>query len=105
MERPITTIAARLFCVALVLTLLPRAPSTAKTKYELPADKTTRIDTAISSFRSRQNIPAVSVAIVVNNQIRFQRGYGIADVENSVPAKASTVYRIASVSKSLTAVA
>ena len=54
---------------------------------------------------SRQGIPAVSVAIVEDNQIRFQRGYGMADVENLVPAKALTVYRIASVTKSLTAVA
>jgi CubicO group peptidase (beta-lactamase class C family) len=54
---------------------------------------------------SRQGIPAVSVAIVVDHQIRFQRGYGMADLENFVPAKAATVYRIASVSKPITAVA
>ena len=66
---------------------------------------TEKIETAISSFMSQQNIPGMSVAIVHENQIRFQRGYGMAEVENFVPAKALTVYRIASVSKSLTAVA
>jgi serine beta-lactamase-like protein LACTB len=71
----------------------------------LPADKIAKIEAAISSHMSRQGIPAVSVAIVEGDQIRFQGGYGMADVENFVPAKASTVYRIASVSKSLTAVA
>jgi CubicO group peptidase (beta-lactamase class C family) len=64
-----------------------------------------RIETAISSFMSRQNIPGLSIAVVVDNQIQFERGYGFAEVENFVPAKTLTVYRIASVSKSLTAVA
>lgn len=54
---------------------------------------------------SRHGIPAVSIAIVEGDQIRFQRGYGMADIENFVPAKAATVYRIASTSKALTAVA
>ncbi len=71
----------------------------------LSTEKITKIETAISSLMSRQSIPSVSVAIVEDNQIRFQRGYGMADMENFVPAKALTVYRIASVSKSLTAVA
>lgn len=79
--------------------------ATAPSNVSLPAETISKIEAAITSFMSRQNIPAISVAIVENNQMRFQRGYGMADVENFVPAKASTVYRIASVSKSLTAVA
>ena len=71
----------------------------------LPSEQITKIETAISSFMSQQNIPGLTIAIVRENQIRFQRGYGMAEVENFVPAKALTVYRIASVSKSLTAVA
>jgi serine beta-lactamase-like protein LACTB len=105
MKRQITTIVCRLLWVALVLTLLAWMPATAQTNTALPADKITKIETAISSLMSRQNIPAVSVAIVQDNQIRFQRCYGMANMENFVPAKALTVYRIASVSKSLTAVA
>ena len=105
MKRQITTIVGRLPCVALVLTLITWMPATAQTNTALPADKITKIETAISSVMSRQGIPAVSVAIVEDNQIRFQRGYGMADVENFVPAKALTVYRLASVSKSLTATA
>ena len=71
----------------------------------LSDDKRQKVEAAISSFMSRRNIPGVSVAIVQDNQIRFQGGWGMADLENFVPAKALTVYRIASVSKSLTAVA
>src|SRR5688572_32795739 len=105
MKRQITTVVFRLLCVALVLTLIAWTPATAQTNAALPADRIAKIETAISSLMSRQSIPAVTVAVVEDNQIRFQRGYGLADMENFVPAKALTVYRIASVSKSLTAVA
>jgi hypothetical protein len=33
---------------------------------------------------SRQSVPALSIAIVEDNQLRFQRGYEMADVENFV---------------------
>ncbi len=105
MKRSVTTAAPRVVCVALVLAFLPLTPAPAQTNTALPADKITKIEAAISSLKSRQNIPAISVAIVEDNQIRFQRGYGMADVENLVPAGALTVYRIASVAKSITAVA
>ncbi|HLM60831.1 MAG TPA: serine hydrolase domain-containing protein, partial [Pyrinomonadaceae bacterium] len=49
--------------------------------------------------------PALSVAVVADGQMRFSKGYGLADVENSVPAKADTAYRLASIAKSITATA
>jgi len=42
---------------------------------------------------------------VVEGKIRWQKAYGLADVENAVPAETSTVFRIASVTKPLTATA
>src|SRR5438034_4032459 len=93
----------RILILAVALLACSMVP--AQTPASLPADKITRVETAISSFMSQQNIPGLSIAIVHENQIRFQRGYGMAEVENFVPAKALTVYRIASVSKPLTAVA
>jgi serine beta-lactamase-like protein LACTB len=71
----------------------------------LPPDKVKRIEAVISSEMSRQKIPAVSVAVVTDNQLRWSNGYGLADLENFVPAKATTAYRLASVSKPVTAVA
>jgi len=49
--------------------------------------------------------PGVSVAIGVKGKVVFARGFGKADVENDVPATESTVYRLASISKPVTAVA
>lgn len=69
------------------------------------ADEVAKLDAAVSAFRSKMGIPAVTMAVVRDNRIYFQRGYGTADLENSVPATAATVYRIASVTKALTAVA
>ena len=88
-----------------VLALLAFAAVSAQAPTQLNADKRAEIEKAVSSFMSRQNIPGLSVAIVQDNQVRFQGGWGMADLENFVPAKALTVYRIASVSKPLTAVA
>jgi serine beta-lactamase-like protein LACTB, mitochondrial len=95
----------RFVCAAVIPSLLVWIPTPAQGPGAISADKIAEIDTAVSSFMSRQNIPGVSIAIAQDNQIRFQRGYGMADIENFVPAKALTVYRIASVTKSLTAVA
>lgn len=105
MKKPIARIITCLLSTVFLLNMLAPRPARAQGPTALPADKITKIETAVSSLMSRQGIPAVSIAIVQDNQIRFQRGYGMADVENLVPAKALTVYRIASVTKSLTAVA
>ncbi len=72
-----------------------------------PIDPSARrqIDAAVSSFMKRTGAPGVSIAIVVHGKTLFETGYGLADVENNVPATADTMYRLGSVSKPLTAVA
>jgi CubicO group peptidase (beta-lactamase class C family) len=92
------------YTVLLVLLLAPLR-LVAQNRASLPPDKLKKVEAVISSEMSRQKIPAVSVAIVTNNQLQWSNGYGLADIENSVPAKASTAYRLASVSKPITAVA
>ncbi|HEY0101049.1 MAG TPA: serine hydrolase domain-containing protein [Pyrinomonadaceae bacterium] len=71
----------------------------------LSSEKIKLVEAAIAAEMSRQNIPGLSVAIVTDNQLRWSNGYGFADLENFVPAKAGTVYRLASISKAVTAVA
>ena len=63
------------------------------------------IEKEISTLMSDRRIPGLSIAVVVENQLRWASGYGMADVENAVPARSSTVYRIASVTKPVSAVA
>jgi len=99
-----TRIALHLF-ILFVLSCLTAGLARGQTNSSLPAGKITKLEAAISSLRSRQHIPALSIAIVVDNKIQFQAAYGTTDLENSVSATPATVYRIASISKSLTAVA
>jgi serine beta-lactamase-like protein LACTB, mitochondrial len=100
-----TRSAFRLLLIVPVLAWLTATAATAQTNSTLPRAKVKKIEAAISSFQSERKIAAISVAIVVDNKTRFLGAYGIADLENSVPAKTTTVFRIASISKALTAVA
>ena len=72
---------------------------------ELPAEKVKAIDEAVNAFMQKQHVPGLSLAIVTNHEISYEHGYGLADIENNVPATPETVYRLASISKLLTAVA
>jgi CubicO group peptidase (beta-lactamase class C family) len=71
---------------------------------EIPRGRLEAIEAAVSAEMSRQGIPGLSIAIGQGGRVRFTAGYGLADLENSVPAKPATVYRLASVSKPITAV-
>ena len=51
------------------------------------------------------SIPGLSIAVVTNGELAWSNGYGMADLENFVPARPVTVYRLASVTKPITAVA
>lgn len=72
---------------------------------DLPQPKAQQIDAAVEGWRSESQAPALSVAVVADNKIVFSKGYGLAGVEKKVPAGNDTVYRLASLTKSLTAVA
>lgn len=52
-----------------------------------------------------KGIPGLSVAVTVNGEIVWSEAFGYADLENRVPATPLTRFRIASVSKPLTAAA
>ncbi|WP_425480888.1 serine hydrolase domain-containing protein [Pseudolysobacter antarcticus] len=52
-----------------------------------------------------QRIPGVQVAIIKDNRIVLSETYGLANVENRVPAKSTTLFPINSATKSFTGVA
>lgn len=49
--------------------------------------------------------PGISAAVVQNGEFVWSGGFGIADLESSVPATSQTLYRIGSISKPITATA
>ena len=95
---------ARLSLTLLLLLLTP-IRLVAQNRLTLDPDKIVKIEALIRAVMSEGKIPGLSVAIVSDNQIRYASGFGMADLENSVPAKSSTVYRLGSLSKPITALA
>lgn len=100
MHRPGRSFAALLLALGFVLTSF----SVAQQPQLLP-EKRAQMETAISRFMAAHSIPGVSVAVVENGQYEWSAGFGMADLENSVPATSQTLYRLASISKSITATA
>jgi len=71
----------------------------------LPAAPAAALDAAILAALPRLGAPGLSVAIVRDRELRWSAGYGLADLENEVPATPASVYRLASVAKPITATA
>ena len=71
----------------------------------LPAGTITSIDSAVARFMATNHVPGVSVAVVEGGAYAWSEGFGMADMENFVPATPQTLFRLASVSKPLTATA
>jgi CubicO group peptidase (beta-lactamase class C family) len=63
------------------------------------------VDDQISAFLGTWNIPGASVAITKNGEMIYNKGFGFSDAELKRPAKADDLYRVASVSKPVTAIA
>ena len=53
----------------------------------------------------KESVPGVWPAVVHDGKVILAKGYGLANVELSVPATENTVYQIASVTKTFTATA
>ena len=72
---------------------------------QLAKDKQQLIERTVTAFMAKNSAPGISVAVVEDGRFEWANGYGMADVENFVPAKAETSYRLASISKTITATA
>lgn len=57
------------------------------------------IDTAVKAYRSANDLPGISVAVIRAGDVIYRRGFGWADVDDEKAAHGETVYMAASVSK------
>jgi CubicO group peptidase (beta-lactamase class C family) len=64
-----------------------------------------RVETLAKKTLSREHIPGMSVSVITDGEIVFSRAYGLADVENNVPATPASEFRTASIAKPMTAIA
>ncbi len=71
----------------------------------IPNGRHERVRAAIEKYMAAKRVTGASVAIAKDGKIDFAQGFGYADLENDVPYQPETVNRLASVSKTITAVA
>lgn len=69
------------------------------------ADAVTTVDSLIRVEMSTRHLPGLVLAVVRDGEIVLARGYGLADIERSIPATDETRFQIASITKSFTALA
>lgn len=65
--------------------------------------ETHRIDTLVSNQMLTAAVPGLSLAVTQNGRLVFAKSYGQADTVASTPVTSATLFRVASISKTITA--
>ncbi len=86
-------------CLVVITTSMAYAQATAH------ALTLSKIDAIVFDEMARQDIVGMSIGIVIDGRIYYAMGYGYEDLEGIKPVTTKTVFRWASVSKTLTAAA
>jgi serine beta-lactamase-like protein LACTB len=106
-QRALVLLLASAFCAAGCTggsaAVMPRAGST-QTSLTGELD-TLSIAQAVNAWMQRHRAPALSVAIALDGQRAWSAGFGLANPTRKVSATSRTQYRLASVTKSITATA
>ena len=70
----------------------------------LSADEEVILNKLVDQFMEKSKVPGMAVSIALNGKIIYSNGFGFADLEQEIAVTASTSkFRIASISKTLTA--
>jgi len=97
MHPPMSRSLALAFCAALGLGEL-----LARTGVAVPELAT--LDTQIPSLMARDGIPGAAVALVKDGRLVFARGYGVANTQSGELVQPDSLFRVGSISKTITAV-
>ena len=62
------------------------------------------IDSTVNAFREKWGIPGISVAIAKDGRLIYAKGMGLADTATMEPVTPHSLFRIASCSKTITAI-
>jgi serine beta-lactamase-like protein LACTB len=93
--------------LAILLTVITTHATSASARFQsaplLRADTPTQIDAAVKRFISSSHAPGIAVSVVENGKPVFARGYGEADTATHRQVTPDTLFRLASVSKPITA--
>lgn len=65
---------------------------------------TERLDGILEGELQKQSLVGAALGVIVDGEVAYLRGYGLADRENKIPVTRKTLFRWASISKCLTSV-
>ncbi|HTH57058.1 MAG TPA: serine hydrolase domain-containing protein [Cyclobacteriaceae bacterium] len=82
-------------------TLVPGKPETAG----LSPERLARIDKEMQEYISKGQLPGIVALIARNGKIVYEKSFGFSDIENKTALKTDHIFRIASQSKAVTALA
>ena len=71
--------------------------------FTIPGEPVAR--SSLADRMAELGVPGVSVAVLVDGEIAWARGYGLADVESDRPVTTNTLFQAASISKPVAALA
>jgi CubicO group peptidase (beta-lactamase class C family) len=83
----------------------PKAPPKAAKAPAKPDPNSEKVDRLVRGMMQALSIPGLSLAVVRNGKTIQVGAYGLSNVEHDVPARPETVYLLASITKSFTAMA
>jgi CubicO group peptidase (beta-lactamase class C family) len=97
--------AAALVCVlSLAASAAPTSPANAQTTSTRTIPRVEAFEHQVDADRNALGIPGLSIAVIQDGEVVAARGFGYADVEHRIPATADTLYHLASVTKTFTAI-
>lgn len=73
------------------------------TKLEKKENEFKNLETEIQETVDKLNVVGLSISVIENNKISYSQGFGYADIDKNIKTDTNTIYRIASISKSITA--
>src|SRR5262245_13417611 len=88
--------------VALVVILLPTGSVFGQTTEPLRSFNLQAVDAYIASYVKEKGLVGLSVAMMRDGEIVFAKGYGLRNLENSLPMEAATSFAVGSVTKQFT---
>jgi CubicO group peptidase (beta-lactamase class C family) len=94
------------FATLILTALVSATPLEATAQQPLWGDDLiAKVDSLAAATLARGQVAGLSIALYQRDDVLLVSGYGLADIENDVPATSETVYRIGSLTKQFTAAA
>ena len=77
--------------LVLLFTLLLASGCAVAQTGKFSAENLSKIESAVAKFMEGSKAPGISAAVVQNGEFVWSGGFGMADLENSVPATSQTL--------------